>query len=219
MNVNQNQNDNQGFKLIYSTGSVTSDYEPPLLFRDYGKYRDYDDLRLYIENELIRMAEEGTLCVTDCLNQPSKIRNTIGEILKGIRWNEERRQEGGMEIHPALTSYQVKIRSINGKNITWKRGKEPLRRKYSQHGGSTTISGESNYRNNLKLYTDVYIDTGQKEISISLPQAWTALSQAGKYCRPARREGLQRKYWHFEEVMPGKKSDDETESSGSKKKK
>lgn len=194
-------------KIIKGVGGREPDYEPPLLFTKRGHYVGPRALREYVKNEMIAMAEDGTLRVTDLCNQGPTIRDAVGMVLYGValEGSSPHTARPGQSIPRELLNYRVKIKSIKGDTIKWKDGVEEYAT-LKPPGRASFFDGQGSDQD-LMLKRDVWIDSEVTEDDFDLPTAWKILNQYGKHCRPAKRSGLQDKYWKYEEVFEDKKSD------------
>ena len=97
-------------------------YDAPNQFPDSEKYSNVEDLRDYIQMELVKLAREGTLSVTDIQNQSEKEWTIAGMVILGQRIGPESQQMivDPSSVPPELKQYIVRIRSLQGKTIRWK---------------------------------------------------------------------------------------------------
>src|SRR5512142_3075107 len=96
-----------------------SGYSPRNIFPDAEKYQHPEALDEYLKQRLVALVKADALLITDCLNQPPRIREAVGMIILGQRWTGTVPQR--MEINPhdvtplEVAAYRVKIRSLDGK--------------------------------------------------------------------------------------------------------
>lgn len=159
------------------------------LFELTGRERD-DEHRRVIEERLIELAHSSSISVTELINQPPNVAETVGNILLGQAYRDNK-METGIRVPRELVNYRIKLRPINGHStIRWKTGKTE---------GPPIYRGAFSVTQMVDTYDEVQPDaSGVAELS--LPEAWVAMRQAGKNCRPVRRTDMQSRMWRFEEV-------------------
>jgi hypothetical protein len=100
-------------KVSYGTAGGEDMYVPPILFREFDSIRSEQRRRRYVMRELIRMAEEKTLSVTDMLTQKGTKRDMVGMILKNIVIDPRDRVERPAKPHDrapsSVTDYPIRI--------------------------------------------------------------------------------------------------------------
>jgi hypothetical protein len=181
-------------------GGITApDYDPPNLFPLEDDYTTRAALRHYVDQRLLEMATSGELSITDLHNQSPACSEAAGMAILGQRFDEQSKTMVLDTPAPmSLQTYMVKIKSVHGDPIKYKIGREPK---------GNTIGAPRRDHSAIEAqvkYEDVWAVSDKKEVEVPLPEAWRIMHQNGKYCRPAPRPGLQRKYWLYEEV-PRKK--------------
>lgn len=166
-------------------------FAPPVLFPQATQHHTELEQRAYLKEELIKLAQAGTLCVTDIMNQPQGVGDACGMIILGQIF-----REGRMESEPVpsvLEEYLVKLRPLAGRDeVAWKSGRESI---------GTVARGQGK----VELFQDVYeyAKPGPDgTVSLRLPIAWKALRQYGANCRKCRRVSARPDVWRFEEVRP-----------------
>lgn len=174
-------------------------------------------LRRYVEDKMVAMATSGELYVTELLNQPDeRTVQLIGEIILGIFWDDSVtpmiQQVRPDEVPDALSGYRVHLRAINGHKIEWKKGRRQAgERSFAWTGQGSKAVGK------IQVKEDVFLTAGEdQEADVTLSQAWLALRQYGKNCRPEKKQSGQQRNWRFEEVPPIRKQVEETEPKGIK---
>jgi len=179
-------------------GQTADSYSPPDLFPDAHRYgNNRADLHAYVREVLLDLAAVGKLSVTDLHNQSAQCSEAAGMCVLGQRFDE---QSKAMVLDTPcpeeLARYKVKVRAIRGAPIKYKIGREP-------RGAALGVARESSQSStSARREEDVWAVSDAKELEVNLPEAWRILHQAGAYCRPARREGLRKKLWLYEEVRP-----------------
>jgi hypothetical protein len=177
------------------------------------------------------MAEEGTLFLTDCYNQPvsererEQIEILIGDVLHGHRLNPAGNQV--RQAMPAeLRRYTVKVRSIPHKVQVDEPvdnpvpGASPVKSVMKTATdvpirfcvGSVVIGESSSYdeakaigdafAQGLEWYEKEYLEFDEPEAELTLDEAVWCLRQQGKYVKRASSLRLQEKFWKVAEVRP-----------------
>jgi hypothetical protein len=172
--------------------SKEAHYQPEVLFPSASNFKTELEMRSFLKKELIRMAEEKTLFVTDLMSQPNDIGDACGMIILGQVYRDQK-----MDSEPVpqeLANYMVRIRPLNKeKTVEWKVGRESV-------GASTTRGGAQ-----IERFEDAYhyVEADAEGfVTLPLPQAWIALRQYGANCRKCRRVAARADVWRFEEVRP-----------------
>ncbi len=165
------------------------------LFLDATRQISPDDFFMSVKAELTQLAENDELSITEIHNLPDRIRDTCGMIILGQEW-EYGSSPRKMVVNPdsipeIIKNYKIRIKSVNGDTIKWKKGKELARNKMFKSG-------------QVAIFEDVWVDSEMAEGDFSCADAWKILHQAGKYCRRASRQELRERYWKYEEI-PKKK--------------
>jgi hypothetical protein len=179
-------------------------YEAPDLFPQFYRYGG-DGRREYLSRELVKMARDGTLFLTDILNQAKPIPDTAGQIILGHAI-ENHHFMAGKRIPPELLDYRVRIKSRNGLSIRWCRdmvkGEEISGRHPGVGGFRPGDAGSPDVPVTYHRVAEEWVDTEQQDVTLRLQDAWIALKANGAFCRPAKRASVQAKQWWFEEVRP-----------------
>ncbi len=184
-------------------------------YRNNGFYNDRD----YLEAELISLAKNNKLYITDCINMPPRIRQELGMIFLGQQWTEdENGLDGQVAMNPVnehtplpeeLEGYKVKLKLINFamSSDNPNRGKVKistgmiLNRRFRHARALSGIDGNKP----VGLYTNTDKEfTGDKNgyFSVGVRDAWNILRQIGARCTYAKREAHQKSRWLVEEVRP-----------------
>lgn len=186
-------------------GTVRPDYEAPNLFPESGKYQNPEHLRRYVTKRLMEMVADNTLSVTDLHNQVSRCREMAGMVILGQRIDPDSKMMMHDEPPPMeLMMHEIKIKAIGGVPIKYKKGRKPR----GQMIGAARRTGEGDNYSEVEQkerHEDVWMVSDKQEASVPLMEAWRILHQYGKYCRPASRAALQKKYWLYEEQAPKKR--------------
>jgi len=185
------------FKIVRPSGR-TDGYEAPNLFPEFHKFGASHRRRAYVETRLVQMARENSLYLTDVLNQSQPIWTMAGMVILG-QAVEENKLVTGKRVESELRNYQVHVKSLCSDTVKWCRDMvpgEPIIK-----GRATLADGNDMPLSNFRVIEE-WVDTEQTDVKLELPDAWMCLRQYGKHCRPAKRPGLQEKYWLYEEVRP-----------------
>lgn len=109
-------------QVTYGDGLAVDEAEAPFLMPRFSAFRfdDFGQLS-YVVHELATMIDAGTLSVTDLMRQRSGVRDYVGMVLKGLRFNtQDHRQEPIADIIDAelmgkIHGHPVTIRAcVNG---------------------------------------------------------------------------------------------------------
>lgn len=169
-------------------------YRAPQLFGAAGNYRDDYELREYVAEEMIAMAEAGTLCVTDLMNQPPRISEQVGNVILGREVQpEDRKMLTDGYVPEQLSEYKVKLRALNGHKTALL--KIPARQRGRIFKGAASVP---TYAGETK---EIPFDP-HGILELRLPEAWRVLRFCGANCRKFKRTTAQAMYWRCEEVMP-----------------
>ena len=183
---------------VKSTGPV---YETQDLFPDAQKFGNNEAaLYEYVREILDMLVKEKRLYLTDLFNQSSHLRELAGMVILGQRWDYSN-DPPTMAIDPDVRSsdmqdYKIKIRSLTGKAITWKKGLEPTPGKQYSHVWTGKRGGPNSH------VTEIWFKTSKTEIDLPIHLAWNCLRQYGRYCARARTLEDQKTIWRYEEVKP-----------------
>lgn len=166
----------------------------PALFQAAANYKDQWELRDYMTDEMVAMAESGTLSPTVLMLQPPKISEMAGNILLGQEFRDDGTMAQGQDIPQALADYRVKLKAMHGaKHVLLKQAAKMSGRVYRGQGSAAVYSSETK---ELPFGED-------GTLSLSLPQAWRVLRFCGAHCRKVKRADAQKRIWLCEEVIPG----------------
>jgi hypothetical protein len=185
-------------KILHGDLPADLPYEVVDLFPDALKYRQYDDLREYISDTLVELAENGKLSVTQIHQQKTQYCDMAGDIILGHRINtSDQTMELGVYVPEILQAYKVRLKSLadgNGNPRTIKHVRGMVEGKKTM---GTRRTGK------VRRVVREVADYGVEEGEFPLPTAWRILHQSGKYCvkisggiRQARNRGG----WTTEEV-------------------
>lgn len=166
-------------------------------------------LREYLLRRMVTLASENDLRVTDLLLQPRLIKDTCAMIIMGLRWRRGS-DPPEMEMAPGdipreLRDYRVKVKSLDGQTVRWKKGLEEVA------GNSTIYDGVAHKAtcanadgSPVRGVEEVTIDTEETEATLSLVEAWEVLRQKGKFCISVRGVPTEErgKVWRVEEIFP-----------------
>ena len=179
-------------------GPTVDWYEPPRLFPRYYQIGSDHKRWEYVRDELVRMANENSLYLTDVLCQPPRVADTAADVIFG-RCIEDHGQKQ-REVPEDLLSYRVHLKSLNGEPIAWcqdmVRG-EPI----SKAGRAAGINGEDAPQLAYRVEEE-WGRINSTEARLSLRRAVLCLRQGGKHVVKAKRSLLQDKFWKFEEIRP-----------------
>jgi len=168
------------------------DYQAPDLFPDEARYRRYSEKRAYVAERLGDLASRDALFLTDLANQPRNLIALANDVIHGVAISDS--ADGRLvsaAVPPSLAGYQVTVKSMDGKPLRWKGGREAVR----------TYGGDS-IRDKHQIFEDFYWESDKDQERLSVQHAWQALRQNGKHCRHAPSEGSRRINWTIEEVKP-----------------
>jgi len=196
------------------------------------------DMRRYVARRLSEMASDGSLFLTDCLNQPGTkgqrdvLSVFVGDVIMGYDVGPDGFQRQGRPVPRALLDFRVKVRSINcrsqvdeerpdslqivskhvvsKKTIGWKDMPEVVGEAVDFDYARAT---QATHVEGSEMFDmdGAYRDTGELETELSVRDALLCLRQRGKYVKPARSRRLQQFYWQVEEVRPGEETKQEDE--------
>lgn len=190
------------FKIVRPLGRSDT-YSVPELFPQIHRYVG-PRRRQYVEETMVELAKAGTLCVTDLMNQAQPVADLAGQVILGQEIIDHK-QKLGKRVPRELSTYQVRVRSLNGETVKWCRDMVP---------GAPIQKGRAEYYDGqdkpLAAYRvmEEWVDTEQCDVMLDLPDAWLCLRQTGKFCRRCPREARQAKEWKCEEVRPEPKGEE-----------
>ena len=174
----------------------------PDLFGDISHFHTFFAARKHVESIVIDLARTKRLYLTDIINQKGYTQVLASYVINGITLSRQAEGHLGRREEPAIipvevASYLVGIRSLDGSNVTFKRGMEEIE---SPHLGSVTAwdSGD----NDIRRLEEVHIDCDSPEVELPVQLAWLALTQRGKHCVPAQTRSSQKLFWKLEEIKP-----------------
>ena len=170
-------------------------YVPPM-FERMADMRSPRDRRGYVEQQLVALAESGNLVLTHILNQRPSARFMAIDVMCGTGISDgsdgqtKGKMHAGYRVPFPLKNARVKIRALNGKNVTYVDGTEPIRGVVRNVGArAEKVPAE---RNHVE-------DTGEKVADLPLREAIIALQQAGAYVAPAPNSRMRQKVWKVAE--------------------
>jgi len=202
------------------------------LFPDIRDYSTGGTMRNYVSMRLAEMASEGTLFLTDCLNQPGTkalrdaIHSMVGDVIMGYNVGPDGYQRQGAVVPFELSNFKVRIRSIKSrvqvdeeqddlsirtkfvakrKTVGWKDMPRVVGEAISLAEARNTAN---TYAQDQEFFEERYIDTHEHEVELSPREALLCLRQRGKNVKPAKSKNLQRFCWQVEEVRPGGQKDE-----------
>lgn len=163
------------------------------LFEELDSNATQGGQRAYIEEELVKLAKQRTLVLTEVLNQPEPALSLAMQVCMGHRIDPAGNCQAGVPIPPELRDYRVKIRAINGHKIRFKRPMVPdVQSEYWRGRASAAI----------EWFREDYFESDESEVELPLDEAILALRWAGRDVKRVRNAAKQKTYWHFEEVAP-----------------
>lgn len=185
------------------------------LFPELRTLPTYRACRDYVQAELVRMANEGTLSVTTLKNQTGRAQTLVAEILYGHAIDDgtfsgsKHTQVTGIDVPEELQNYQVTIESIDGGPIEYVDGKVQV---------SSAIAGYGRARSESPIpeFVDRVKKLNGPRATVSLLTAWKILSQFGAYCVVAKHARDQHARWLYREV-PRAELEDNQQSTRAKK--
>jgi len=176
-------------------------YRAPTLFAGVANYKNEWELRDYLTDEMVAMAEAGTLSVTDLMNQEPRTAEICGQILLGHESREDGTMMQGQDVPSELADYMVKLKSINNApSVYFKRSARMSGRAYRRRGSVAMYSAETA---EVPFPSDGVLE-------MKLPEAWRVLRFCGANCRKVKRTTAQSRMWRCEEVKSGVSADGES---------
>jgi len=190
------------------------------LFPRSNEFRNRADKKAYIEGQLVKLAEEQRLYLTEVLNQPEDEANLAGEVLLGIDYNEDTKTNSGTwPTDQSLQNYRIKLEAIkwtpNG-NGEWKHERDKDAHIRFRDGFKSTsriaLSGASGRRAQIDgissrgILVDNMVDLGGPEVSVVPRLAWKALKANGLYVQPHVRQEAVRRHSIIREIPPSEQN-------------
>jgi len=212
-----------------SQETKTPSYNAPVLFPLWKQYMTTDtELNGYIRDELVKMAEAGTLVITDILQQPGRVWMAAGMAILGQVVNPETKvmTVDQQSIPPQLQTYSITVKSIVRKRTLEKDGQKveieecsPIRWKSSQLRPRTVMGARGSAKTNTQMVENTWMEPfvdGEPvtEAELYLRDAWLCLRQGGEFCNHAPREGIRFKKWLYREVRAEPLEQSETPEKG-----
>jgi hypothetical protein len=205
-------------KKFYPSGKTANSHLPPDLFPEFDRYRTEAARRRYVQDIMVNLARNDALFLTDLMNLGGDIVRISHEIIMGVRVDMD---AGGHHVRADIPSeinrFKPHIKSMNGKPMEWKGGRE-VARQYSPGYGKHGTKPQD-------IYEDYWYGTETGEDDFIIQDAWFALKQAGKFCALAPSSRIQGKKWRMEEIPPpgydaffaGESDEPEAKQKGPKK--
>ena len=183
-------------RKFHPSGKTTNSHTPPDLFPEFDRYRTEAARRNYVKGVMVTLADNDALFLTDLMNLGGDILRLSHEVIMGIFVDQD---SGGhhkrADIPPEIFRFQPQIRSLDGKSpIQWKGGREVAHQYAPGHGKHGTKP--------QPILEDYWFRTDEPEEKFMIQDAWTALKQAGKFCKFAPSRRIQGTSWTMEEVKP-----------------
>lgn len=197
---------------------------PEGLFKGIGSDMHRAAARVYVEREMVQMAEEQRLSVTYLHNCGDMVSMLAGMIILGLGWDETATpypvMVRGMDVPEALEDYRVMIRGrvaekdysftggkpdrrpLAGKHvkdgrhvIRWKKGREPMGAIIGPDRDMSEITPQARWE-------DVWVTTDVTEGELRLRDAWKVLHQYGAHCTYAPKLTRRDSKWRYDELRP-----------------
>ena len=198
------------------------------IFPEIETHKTRSERRSYIKACLVEMARDGTLFLTECLNDLSRgpeIPQLVAEVILGHAIGQDGYQRHGLPVPQELLLYQVRISAIpylkvypsekRGQLPTEKIERQPIWYKMPPDPTEDDIRTEGGWAQGSQRWKPNVINTGKMEIDLPLQHAVYCLRQGGKGVKTAKSVRLQEQYWRCEEIHPSKvKSVDEEPKRG-----
>ena len=183
-------------KKFHPSGRSANSHTPPDLFPNFDRFRTEPARRNYVLGIMVDLADKDALFLTDLMNLGGDILRIAHEVIMGIFVDQD---SGGhhkrAEIPPEIFRFQPEIHSLDGKSpIQWKGGREVVRQ-YAPGSGKHGTKPQP-------ILEDYWFRTDGPKEKFMIQDAWTALKQAGKFCKFAPSQGIQGKAWTMEEIKP-----------------
>ena len=203
---------------------------PKNLFPDLFTLKTGREMRNYVAHRLAEMADEGTLFLTDCLNQGrgkaqiEAVRALVGDVIMGYDVGPDGYQRQGRPVPREVLNYRVKVRAITcrvqvdkempdlsvattyvakRKTIGWKDFPNIVGEAIDL---ATARATQDAYAQGQEWFEPNNVDTGELETELSTRDALLCLRQRGKNVKPAKSKRLQQFYWQVEEVRPNEQT-------------
>lgn len=203
--------------------------KPDVLFPELFEKRNRVSMRVYVGQRLSQMASEGTLYLTDVVNQGKDrrqrefIRSLAGDVILGYRITPEGVQAQGVPIPRELAQFRVRIVAAphmqqvpTGEFTDEGTPKYKIVRKRSPiafSAGFEVIGESMDYETakimsepaatGLEFYKSRVIETGELDVELSVPEAWWCLKKQGAYFKSASGNRLKSWAWKCMEIRPG----------------
>lgn len=167
----------------------------PKMFHEFRDFRKHRDRRNYVSRVLESLAQEGSLYLTDALNQPEDVAAYVRMVCNGHDIDANRMCVQGQRVPSAIANFKVKLKAINGHKLQWKHGEQ------YQDRDNYVVSGEAH--TTVDFIEPVIYDFGDaKEVEVTPAEAISALMQCGENVRRCRNTRIQKEFWHLTEVRP-----------------
>lgn len=190
------QQQQEGF-VVYNerAGIGAENYKAPRLFERFVAIRDDEKRWQYLRDELVAMARNGGLYLTDILNQDSEVSDACGDVLynRVMLGRTSHKQHYYTAVLPSeLTARCIRVKSLNGSTISWCQdmvGGAPISRGRASSEGARRVESQR-------------VETNQKDVMLTPQEAWLCLKESGKFVVRAKRADHQGRVWKCEEVRP-----------------
>jgi len=171
--------------------------EVPRLFESLESIPTPDGRREYIERELVKMARDGSLCLTHILNQRDPIHHLAADIMvghgvsDGSGGHRKKQYHTDWPIASELEEFRVTICSTDDRDIEYLDGMRQI---------SGTVRTVGRARHDLKRQKERVRNLGSTQANLPLKAAIMALQQFGAYVKYGPTESIRRKFWRVMEI-------------------
>lgn len=185
----------------------------PRLFDQFENQRTQREQRRYIEEEIVRMIEDGEFSLVAVMNQRPAVKQIANDVIFGTGITDGRDGRGeakqqvlGLPIHQAIRKATVHIRSVDGQPIRYVDGAREV---------GDIIVGQTS-RHAVLQQEENWIELSADE-RMGLREAWLAMKRFGKYVVWADTQQMRNDLWRYEEVEDEPKTEQPPEPRKSRR--